>query len=63
MARALKKIKRHPDSVVVNKATQKGFPEEINTPKLEIEPHSSKKDESILEDKKPESFIGGPSSW
>lgn len=73
MARALKKIKRHPDSVV-NKVARKGLAEEIKNTKLEvnnsiinqsdmeIESHSSKK-ESVLQDKKPESFIGGPSSW
>ncbi|KAI3461130.1 hypothetical protein Pfo_017793 [Paulownia fortunei] len=77
--RALRKIKRHPDSVDVSEASWKGvnnISKEMEKPKMkiedrsinqhddmEIEIHSSKKDGSSLGDNKLKSFIGGPSSW
>ncbi|XP_051142591.1 exosome complex component RRP45A-like isoform X2 [Andrographis paniculata] len=73
--RSLKKIKRHPDNVNVKKATQEGASKDIKNPKLEtenssinqsdmeVEFNSSEKDGSILEEKKPEAFVGGPSNW
>ncbi|KAL7084568.1 hypothetical protein ACP275_14G230900 [Erythranthe tilingii] len=75
--RALKKIKRHPDTVDVSKAASKGvnsISQEMEKPKIkiedrninqsddmEIEIQSSKKDGSG--DKKPNTSIGGPSNW
>lgn len=77
--RALRKIKRHPDSVDVGKADWKGIntkSDEMEKPKIkteyrsinqsddmEIETRSSKKDGSSLGDNKPNIFVGGPSSW
>ncbi|KAL8029389.1 hypothetical protein ABFX02_14G222500 [Erythranthe guttata] len=76
-ARALKKIKRHPDTVDVSKAASKGvnsISQEMDKPKIkiedrnlnqsddmEIEIQSSKKDRSG--DNKPNTSIGGPSNW
>ncbi|KAL9143176.1 hypothetical protein ABFS82_14G219200 [Erythranthe guttata] len=76
-ARALKKIKRHPDTVGVSKAASKGgnsISQEMEKPKIkiedrninqsddmEIEIQSSKKDGSG--DNKPNTSIGGPSNW
>ncbi|GFQ05261.1 protein eceriferum 7 [Phtheirospermum japonicum] len=67
--RALKKIKRHPNSVDVkgvNNNSSKEMKTEdksIDQDDMETEIDSSKKDESSLGDSKPKAFIGGPSSW
>ncbi|XP_057765425.1 exosome complex component RRP45A-like [Salvia miltiorrhiza] len=66
--RDLKKIKRHPDSVDISKDMEKP---ELKIEKtsarqsddMEIESHSSKKDERSLRDSKHKAVIGGPSSW
>ncbi|GER41076.1 exosome complex component Rrp42 [Striga asiatica] len=76
-ARALKKIKRHPDLVGVSQVAQKGVDnlskamgkremktEDRSTQEdMEIETNSSKNDESSLGNVKLRAFIGGPSSW
>lgn len=63
--RALKKIKRHPNSVDINDVS-KGMEKPKRTSQsddMEIESQSSKKDESSSRDCKTTAVIGGPSSW
>lgn len=61
--RALRKIKRHPDSVEVSNISKDMEKPKLNIDDMEIESHSSKKDGSSLRDSKPKAVIGGPSSW
>ncbi|KAH6814756.1 3'-5'-exoribonuclease family protein [Perilla frutescens var. frutescens] len=69
--RALKKIKRHPDSVDVSNISKDMEKSKLKiectstsqNDDMEIERHSLKKDESSLRDSKPKAVIGGPSSW
>lgn len=64
--RALKKIKRHPDSVDISNVSKDMEKPKLKTSRsddMEIESQTSKKDESSLRDSKPKPFIGGPSNW
>lgn len=69
--RALKKIKRHPDSVDISNISKDMEKSKLKiectstsqSDDMEVESHSSKKDGSSLRDSKPKAVIGGPSSW
>lgn len=66
--RDLKKIKRHPDSVDISNISKDMEKSKLELEKgqsddMEIEGHSSKKDESSLRHSKHKAIISGPSSW
>ncbi|XP_047972654.1 exosome complex component RRP45A-like [Salvia hispanica] len=66
--RDLKKIKRHPDSVDISNISKDMEKSKLELEKgqsddMEIEGHSSKKDESSLRHSKHKASISGPSSW
>ncbi|XP_042021727.1 exosome complex component RRP45A-like [Salvia splendens] len=66
--RDLKKIKRHPDSVDISNISKDMEKSKLELVKcqsddMEIEGHSSKKDESSLRHSKHKALISGPSSW